>query len=165
MIKKRLWPNVCLRGVLLIIICVTLLSGCTSTENATDTLPGNDIFVEYDEEDLNASWDASTATAITLNGQTITASSDSVNIEGSKATITGSGTYVVSGTLDDGQIIVDSADDEVVRLVLAGANITCLDNAPIYVLDAKKVVLILAEGTENHITDGTEYVLADAASD
>ena len=34
------------------------------------------------------------------------------------------GTYVLSGTLSDGQIVVDSEDKDSVRLVLNGAEIT-----------------------------------------
>ena len=80
-------------------------------------------------------------------------------------TITAAGTYVVSGSLDDGQIVVDTEDKETVRLVLNGADITCSTSAPIYVKSADKIILILADGTENQVTDGDSYVLEDAESD
>ena len=62
-----------------------------------------------------------------------------------------------SGTLADGQIIVDADKEETVRLVFQGVEITCSDSAPVY-SKGGNVVITLAEGTENVITDGMEYV-------
>ena len=75
-------------------------------------------------------------------------------MSGSTITITAPGTYVVSGTLNDGQIVVDSDDRGTVRLVLNGADITCSTSAPIYVKNADKTIITLADGTENRVTDG-----------
>jgi hypothetical protein len=58
------------------------------------------------------------------------------------------GTYQISGTLDDGQIIVDTTDDENVTLILAGVDITSQSSAPIYVANAEKVILNLAAGKD-----------------
>lgn len=68
-------------------------------------------------------------------------------------TITADGTYVLTGTLADGQIVVDAGDADDVRLVLENAEISCSDSAPIYVKNADKVILSLPEGTESRITD------------
>ncbi len=69
---------------------------------------------------------------------------------------------MISGALDDGRIVVDTQDEEAVRLVLNGADISCSDSSAIYVKNAGKAVIILAEGTENSLSDGTEYVYDDA---
>ena len=42
-----------------------------------------------------------------------------------------------------------------------GADITCSDSAPLYIISAPKVVVTLADGTSNSLTDGTAYVLDD----
>ena len=95
---------------------------------------------------------------ITLEGDKITAPDALVN--GSSVTITKGGSYRVSGTLEDGQIIVDADKEDDVRIVLDGADLTCATSAPIYVKQAGNTYLYLEEGTENTVTDGTEYVLA-----
>lgn len=59
--------------------------------------------------------------------------------------------------LQDGRLLIDSPDDEPVRLVLNGADIFSEDGPAIYVKNAKKLVLILAEGTINSISDGSTY--------
>jgi hypothetical protein len=120
--------------------------------------------VDYDSDDENAAWGASDASQITLAGASARVDGTGATADGSTVTITAAGTYVISGTLDDGQIVVDSAEDGVVHLVLNGAAIICSDNAPIYVKNADKTVITLAEGTDNTVTDGATYVLEDTES-
>ena len=76
-----------------------------------------------------------------------------VSVSGSVITITADGTYVLTGTLADGQIIVDAGDAADVRLVLENAALSSSDSAPIYAKNADKVILSLPEGTESRITD------------
>lgn len=95
---------------------------------------------------------------VTLNGDSITFEGTGAAVNGSDLLISEAGTYVISGTLNDGAIIVESAAEENVVLVLENADITCSDGAPIYVKECgKNVVISLPEGTENVISDGTEY--------
>ena len=61
---------------------------------------------------------------------------DGVKVSGSTVTITEAGTYVLSGTLTDGQVIIDAGDEDDVRLVLENASITCTTTAPIYAKNA-----------------------------
>lgn len=78
---------------------------------------------------------------------------DGVKVSGSTVTITEAGTYVLSGTLTDGQIIIDVGDEDDVRLVLENASITCTTTAPIYAKNADKVIISLPENTESTVTD------------
>lgn len=111
--------------------------------------------------------DVSSAVAISLSGDTATASGDgasAVTVDGSTVTITASGTYVVSGTLTDGQIVVDSADDGVVTLVLDGADITSTTTGPLQVADAGSVVVVLADGSTNTLNDARTAIPEEDAS-
>ncbi|MGN0712094.1 MAG: carbohydrate-binding domain-containing protein [Anaerovoracaceae bacterium] len=95
---------------------------------------------------------------VTLNGDSIAFEGTGATVNGSDLIISEAGTYVISGTLNDGAIIVESAAEENVVLVLENANITCSDGAPIYVKECgKNVVIALPEETENVISDGAEY--------
>jgi hypothetical protein len=102
---------------------------------------------------------------ITLGGNSITSEGTGAMVDGTTVIITSAGTYTITGTLNDGQIRVDTQDEETVKLVLNGATIACSTSAPIYVVNAEKTVITLAEGTKNSVTDGTTYVFEDAASD
>lgn len=83
-----------------------------------------------------------------------------VYISGNIITITKEGTYVLSGALSEGQIIVD-ADSAKVQLVLDNADITCASSAAIYVKNAEKTFITLAEGSENILMNTAEYEAID----
>ena len=116
------------------------------------------------DKDTDASWDDVTATA-ELSGDSITVSGSGATAEGSVLTISSAGTYVVSGTLTDGQIIVDADSKDDIKIVLNGADITCSDSAAIHVRNADKVIITLADGTENNLTDGTAYTYFDEVNE
>ncbi|WP_418544196.1 carbohydrate-binding domain-containing protein, partial [Hominenteromicrobium sp.] len=78
---------------------------------------------------------------------------DGVKVSGSTVTITEAGTYVLSGTLTDGQVIIDAGDEDDVRLVFENASITCTTTAPINAKNADKVIISLPENTESTVTD------------
>lgn len=80
-------------------------------------------------------------------------------------TIKAGGTYVISGSLDNGQISIDSEDKKTVRLVLNGVEINSADTSVINVMNAEKTVISLEEGTENVLSDGEEYVFEDSDTD
>ena len=128
------------------------LSATPDAATATST-----IVVEYDRDDLDASTGGAGTTHIALNGDSIALDGSGATVDGATITITSAGTYGIRGVLNDGQIVVDTEDEDTVVLVLNGADISCATSAPIYVAQAEKVVITLAEGTENTVTDGQTY--------
>ena len=110
-------------------------------------------------------WESSSVIDITLEGESIATPSDAVSIAGSVATITRAGNYRVSGSLTNGQLIVNTTDEATVRIILNNATMACATSAPISVEAADKVVLVLADNTQNTITDGSAYVFASADVD
>ena len=70
-------------------------------------------------------------------------------------TILSAGNYSLSGTLKDGQIIIDSDSETPVRLILDGLNISSSTSAPIYIKQAHNVVIFLTEGTSNSVSDAS----------
>ncbi|NLG26538.1 MAG: carbohydrate-binding domain-containing protein [Chloroflexi bacterium] len=85
--------------------------------------------------------------------------------DGATVTITAGGTYVLSGALAEGQIIVDSPGKQDVVLVLAGVDLRCAVSAPLYIRDADEVEILLRTGTANRLEDGDTYVLAEGETD
>lgn len=93
---------------------------------------------------------------IVFSNSGVTASSCTVS--GTTVTITTAGTYSVSGSCDNGQIIVDAKKCDVF-LVFNGLNLTCTTNAPIFIQKAAKVIITLTENTENYLSDTENYTL------
>ncbi|MCC6929038.1 MAG: carbohydrate-binding domain-containing protein [Gemmatimonadaceae bacterium] len=102
-------------------------------------------------------WNSADEATITLNGTSATTNSTAVTISGTTVTVKAQGTYRVSGTLADGQLLVTSKDTGVVRLILDGAAISNSGDAPLFVTKAAKAVIILADNSVNTLTDGTTY--------
>ncbi len=150
--------------IALITVVVMCMSTTACSKNDDAKAPAVVEAVQSSTEVNDGDLVIGTITATIALGDTITASGTGATVDGSTVTITSGGTYSISGTLKDGQIIVDSQDEENVKLLLNGANITCLSSAPIYVKNAKNAVIILGEGTENSVTDGASYVLQDTES-
>jgi hypothetical protein len=134
----------------------------SSSAQAINTASEVVVDTEFSARDLEVGYDESTATKVTLNGNSIEVAGNGAAAEGSTLTINEEGVYIISGTLNDGQIIIDAnADEAKVQLVLNGVTIQCSNNAPIYVKNADKVFITLAENSKNTLTDGTEYVQTD----
>jgi len=116
------------------------------------------LSVKYDSEDLNPNTNAADVSYIKLEGDMISYEGDGAGVDGNVVTITSAGVFSISGTLSDGKIIVDSQYEGTVTLILNGANITSSNSAPIFVRNAEKVIITLADGMQNVVTDGVSYV-------
>lgn len=138
----------------------TTIAADSQTVTATD---GNEEeekvstveLAEYEDSDFDEDYDESTATTITL-ADTITVSGDNATVKDNIVTITAGGTYIITGT-GNGQIVVDSEDDGIVRLVMKNATLTSGSDSPIYIAQAKKTIVTLAAGTTNQITDTASH--------
>ncbi|HRQ36849.1 MAG TPA: carbohydrate-binding domain-containing protein [Chloroflexota bacterium] len=102
---------------------------------------------------------------ITLQGEAITVAGEGVTADGRQATITAAGTYYLTGSLVDGQIVVNTADKETVHLILDGVDISNSTGAAINIIKAEEVVIILADNSKNSLTDGAAYVFANPEED
>ena len=117
----------------------------------------------FSKRDLSGEYDSDEAVTVTLNGSDAQASDASVQIGDGTVTITAAGTYILSGEYE-GSIIVSATKDDKVQLVLDGVTIASEDFAAIYVAQADKVFLTLAEGSENSLSNGGSFVQIDESN-
>ena len=155
---------------------VMLFAGCGTDAAETDAAEDAEETEAAEEESSNADEDGTAAESLSevavslTDAVTISLSDAGTEISGSGAsveenviTITAGGTYICSGTLSDGRIVVDAADETVI-LVLDGAEINCSYSSPVFIYKAELAVIQLQEGTENSLSDGTEYDYEDVWS-
>ena len=141
----------------------TTSANTSASTSAVDDLSLYDL--EYTSRDLDGTYDATSAVTIALADNATSAktaageTAEGVSISGNDLTITAAGTYVLSGTLTDGCVFVNISKEEKCQLVLNGVTITNNDGPCIYVMSADKTFITLAEGSENTLTDGANYVL------
>lgn len=118
--------------------------------------------LEYSKRDMDASFDESSATKITLSGDSASVSGLGAVAEGSAVTISTAGTYIVSGNLTDGSITVTTSENDKVQIVLNGVKIVSSSGSAIDIQSADKCFITLAEGTQNSLSDGSAFASEDA---
>ncbi|MFZ5942247.1 MAG: carbohydrate-binding domain-containing protein [Bacteroidota bacterium] len=130
-----------------------------SEETIDDAVAGNDN--DHDKSS-DYTWDASEVRYIHLEGAVITGDTAGVSYDGNQAVIGSAGVYSIDGSLSDGRIIVDAGDDDVVKVILDGAELHCSNSSPFTIRNADKVIIHLKEQTVNILSDGSSYVYDDA---
>ncbi|MCR6704407.1 MAG: carbohydrate-binding domain-containing protein [Cellulomonas sp.] len=154
-------------------VVALILAGCTAQDDSSSTSPtsttadtgtgtGTTIPASTDADltvesamaqntaphEGDASYDESAAVDVTLADGSSSSSSDAVSVDGDTVTIAAGGTYRLSGTLTDGQVVVTAADQDV-TLVLDGVDLTSSTTSPLQVLEADDVLVVLADGSDN----------------
>lgn len=129
----------------------------TTAEERTATMPRvSEMFTNRDREG-----DYEEYVTVTLKDGGSKADGSGVAVDGDVITVTAEGTYLFTGELTNGQIVVDAGSEDKVQLVLAGAQITREGGAAIYILEGDKIFLTLAEGTENALASVGEFIQQD----
>lgn len=134
----------------------TQSSELSSTTNTSTS--NSDMFTDKDKE---IGYDETTATTINLADNKIQCSDNSIKIDGNTVTISSEGTYILSGKLSNGQVIIDSDENTKLKIVLDGVDINCDTSAAIYVKQADKVFVTLAPDSKNTLSNTKEFVAID----
>lgn len=149
-----------LLGVIFCLVAFSL-TGCGSSDDTSADSSGYDL--TYSDRDQDPSYDKSSATAVKLADDSITIDGNGASSKGSVLTIDTEGTYILSGALSDGQIVIDTPDDKKVQLVLDGVTLASSDSAPLLIKESDKVFITLADGSSNTLTGPSSY--SDAAEE
>ncbi|WP_372593838.1 carbohydrate-binding domain-containing protein [Actinotalea sp.] len=180
---RRTTARLLIPAALLAGLLTACSTGTTSTSASTETTEETSVVTTTSVETsseisagvaevlaANTAWhtsevsaDVEAGTSITLDGSSASIDGDGAEVDGSTVTISEAGTYAITGTLTDGSVVVDSSGDGTVVLVLDGADLSSSTTSPLQVTDAEDVVVVLAEGSTNHLSDASTY--PDAETD
>lgn len=138
--------------------------GVSNTSDTEESASASNLSIDAQASSLESRLDLENAKTITLHGDSITAENNCAAVSGTTAAISAPGTYIISGTLNDGQIYVNCSGSGDVYLVLNHAHITCSTNPAIYVKKADTTYIVSLKDTVNSLADGTDYVF-DIATD
>ena len=135
-------------------------AGVAGSGSEADNAQVSNIPEGFSEKDFDTSY--ADAQIVELSTDTTKTEASGVTVEGNVVTFTQEGTYLLKGELNGGQIVADlPGENDKIRLVLDGVNITNTGNAGIYVKNADKVFVTTAEGSENSISVNGEFVQTD----
>lgn len=152
----------------LLVLTLFAMTGCGSSGDSSDNA---DYDFSYSDRDSDSSYDADSATVINLSDDDIKITGDgaeasaqdsksdgtSTTSTASTVNITKEGTYILSGSLSDGQIAIETAKDEKVQLVLDGVTLTSSQSAPLHIKESDKVFITLADKSTNTLTGPASY--------
>ena len=116
----------------------------------------NTVTITTPQDDEDESWKNNTGT-VDLDNVEVTG--DGISVSDNIITISKGGDFEVTGTLDDGQIVIDT--EEKVKLRLSGMSLTNKNGSAVYVKNAEKAYITLTDNTENTLTDGENYTSGD----
>lgn len=154
--KKKYTKTIALALVLLL---AASLSGCGSAASAafsayTSTIPTGAVTAGTEEAEAGE-------ILIALSDAGSACDSAAVSIDGSTITITAEGSYRLSGTLSDGQIVICAPEEAKVKLILDGADISRAGSAVILALSADRLIVASAGGSVNRLSSTGAFSDAD----
>ena len=155
-------------------IALLLLSGCGKTagnvnsdtadssavteqsgsEESAVSQSDTDIDSMFTDRDKEIGYDEEKCVAIILSDDGSSCDNTSVAIDGQTITITEEGTYLLSGSLSNGSVVVATDENVKVRLIFNGVVINNDSSTAIYVQSADKVFITLAPDSENMLSNG-----------
>lgn len=100
-----------------------------------------------------------------LSNLAISSKDAACEVSGKIVKISHAGSYTLSGSSSDAQILVDAPKTESVTLICNGISIKNSNSSALYIKSADKVTLELSGNTKNTITDGTSYSLSSGATE
>lgn len=83
------------------------------------------------------------------------------SVAGNRVTITEGGNYLIDGETLEGNIVIDTPKTDTVVLYLNGLSLSCATTAPLYLKQAKKLVVELVEGSANLLENTGGFVSWD----
>lgn len=152
-----------------------ILSYCNNNKNNNKRYQSGervfniDMAFEKDPEDIFSSKDKNpqyadnTSFNIVMNNSGTVSDTEYASVSGNIVTITAAGTYVVSGNIDDGMIIVNASDTEKVYIILDGL-VMGSSSSPIYVRSADKVFITLVDSSVNKLSNCGEFTQIDESN-
>ncbi|WP_336716568.1 carbohydrate-binding domain-containing protein [Arthrobacter sp. USHLN218] len=130
-------------------------AGTTQDSGTTASADAITEDTHYDADDLT--WDAADEVPVTLADAASSADGDGVTVDGDTVTISAAGTYRLSGSLSDGQVVIAAGEEDVVRVILDGVELTSSSGSPFVVNSANEALVFLEDGSTNSLTDAATY--------
>ena len=178
----RRYKSVIFRCLMAAVLCTAIvgslmLSGCSEKENTkvelnasslnndasigSVTPTASTVNVTLSDEDTNTDFDKDSTVSITLKGNDAQISGNGAAFNDGSVTISEAGTYVISGSLTGGSLIISAGKNDVVRLVMDNAEISSSNAPALYSEKSKKTVIVLPSGSESTLSDGSSYINED----
>ena len=134
----------------------------TEIEGSQADIAGMDF--EFSKRDNEDSYQTKNAVKVVFSGESAKVEGNGAVVDGKTVTLKSETTYILSGSCTDGMLVVDCGDNDKIQIVFDGLDLTNKSGPAIYIKNADKVVITLAEDSENTVSDGKAYEYTDGGS-
>ncbi len=141
-----------MKQLTLLLLMMSLLTACTVLADSSE------YDLTFTNRELSGTWEERGAVTITGHGESCDISGKGADFSDGTLIIRSEGTYLLSGDFINTAIVVSAGEKDKVQIVLNGANIAASNGPALYAESADKVFLTVAEGTENTLSDSSEYI-------
>lgn len=160
---KGKYAKITISIIVVVLILAFVIGYCIELNKQKDSkskiiTESTDLKVEYNESELTGDLGEYVA-KITLSDSKITIDGSGVITSENTIKITKAGTYYITGSLSDGNIVIEADKSDDVQIVLDNCSITSKTTAPINCVKAGKLTITLADNSENTITDNSSYTV------
>lgn len=158
--KKIKWMVIFLVIIIIIILGIVYFYGIKKNENLNLVqidMESTNLEVTYTDSELTGEWTDYIA-KITLDDTKIAIEGKGVTNSGNSIIINSAGTYYITGSIADGNIVIEADKNDEVQLVLDNVSITSKTTAPINGVKASKLTITLADNSINTIIDSSSYI-------
>ncbi len=150
---RRFW------GAVSLMLCL-FLAGCGTKSPSEEAPPSPESSAAPAELLDYSGWEEQEYYTLQLNGDSLISNASSLETSAARVTITEPGIYLVTGKLDDAQIVINVQNQGVVQLVLSDVSLHYSRGPAIHVQNADRTVLYLPDGSDSTISDDAQYLLA-----
>ena len=140
-----------------------LLAGCAKTAGKDEIGAGDTGGSEGNQ--TGAFSGNGKETLIIGNENTVTIEGEGAAADGANVTISAAGTYRLTGNIAEGGVTVDAGKEDEVFLVLDNVSIANSGYSAIYASQSGLLTIVLEDGSENKVSDGSAYVYLQAGED
>lgn len=153
-------------SIILVLIIIASFISCSNNEDKDNDDSYKSVTLEKNDEEMFTDRDLSSyektdeTKEILLSDDKISTQGSGISVNNSVVTISEGGIYYVSGSLNDGMIIVDSPNTEKIQLVLNNVSIKSESSSPIYIKSCNKTFITI-NGTESKLSNGGTYTQID----
>ena len=138
-------------------LAVLFFNTCERNVDEIDVSDSDNNNSVYTEDESNYEWDSLNVTLVELQGDDVEITGSGAAYSSPQLIITSGGTYQLTGELTNGQILVQTSENDTIKLLLDNTDITCSNGPAIYVESSERTIIITNDSSDNYLADGTSY--------
>lgn len=158
---KTIQGGITMKRIVILLIVLAMLTACSKQEGGQPEVSTVSSSTQSSSsEEAPSEPSGPDGVEIVLAGEQTHVDGNNIQFSQNTLTISGAGSYVLSGELS-GMVLVDAGKEDEIELTLRGAHISNDTSAALYIRKAGRVTVTLAPSSENSLSTTGEFAAFD----